>query len=58
MVIVFWNRTADDAVRVALPRPGRVVEYRLDGVANAEQMVSEWLEVRLRRGIPRIFELR
>jgi len=56
-VFVVWNRTADDNVAVGLPRPGQVVEHALDGGVTEHTPDAASLEVPLRAGVPRIFEL-
>lgn len=58
VVLVIWNRTAGERVRVTLPRSGRLVEHALDGSANAPDAHEAALEIVLNQGIPRVFELR
>jgi hypothetical protein len=56
-LLVVWNRTADEGVRVHFPRDGRVVEYALDGTTSPRTLQDRALDIGLRRGVPRIFLL-
>jgi hypothetical protein len=56
--LVIWNRTADDVVNFTLPRAGRVLEYGLDGTSTEQALKDASLEIRLQKGLPRLFELR
>ena len=58
LVFMIWNRTNDETMTVALPRAGSLVEHALDGNSAAATLQDGNLQVSLRRGIPRIFELR
>ncbi len=58
VVIAIWNRTADDRVAIGLPRAGQLVEHGLDGMATAPAAHDRFLQIELKRGIPRVFELR
>jgi polysaccharide biosynthesis protein PslG len=57
-VIVIWNRTADEVVKFTLPRAGRVLEYGLDGAFTEHSLKYASFEIRLKKGLPRVFELR
>ena len=56
--IVIWNRTTDDVVKLTLPRAGRFVEYGLDGTSTEHALKDLSVEIRLQKGLPRVFELR
>jgi hypothetical protein len=55
ILVVIWNRTADEIVTVGLPGASHAVEFGLDGRSVEHPLRGPELELRLDRGVPRVF---